>query len=67
MKNTSRKTVTEAVVTGRIVYDKNPDRPMYYFEFAFGGKCVFLSYKMLVDSLYFGIENKNFLKSYFHG
>lgn len=58
MKNTSRKTVTEAVVTGRIVYDKNPDRPMYYFEFAFGGKCVFLSYKMLVDSLYFGIEKQ---------
>ena len=58
MKNTSENSIKEAVPTGKVVYDKNPDNPMYYFEFDVNGKNVFLSYKMLTDSLYFGIEKQ---------
>lgn len=58
MKNTSKNKIIEAIFTGKVVFDKNPDKPMYYFEFKVGSNNVFLSYDMLVDSMYFGIEKE---------
>lgn len=58
MKNTSKKAVPEAFFTGRIIYDKNPDKPMYYFEFSYDENRILLSYDMIINSLYKGIEKK---------
>lgn len=68
MQNISKTKADEALFTGRVVYDKNPDKPMFYFEFAYNGHSVLLSYEMLVDSLYKGLDKKflnvNFLFSW---
>lgn len=58
MKNISKNKVVEAIFTGKVVFDKNPDKPMYYFEFKVGSNNILLSYDMLVDSFYFGIEKE---------
>lgn len=58
MKSTSKKEAYEAVLTGKIVFDKNPDYPMYYFEFEYNQNKVLLSLKTLRDTLYFGIEKQ---------
>lgn len=59
MKNTSKKIPdTEAVFTEKVVFDRNPDYPMYYFEFEYNQNKVLLSLEILRDTLYFGIEKQ---------
>ncbi|MBQ1197049.1 MAG: hypothetical protein IIX47_00400 [Spirochaetaceae bacterium] len=58
MKNGRNKIVKDAKFTGRIVYDKNPDKPMYYFEFQYDENKILLSYELLTNCLYKGIEKK---------
>lgn len=58
MKNISNKKVNEALFTGQVIYDKNPDKPMYYFQFQCENYKVFIGLDSIFDYLYNGIEKK---------
>lgn len=66
MKNISAENIEEMSLTGRVVYDDNPDSSMYYFEFmSASGKKRLISYALITDALYFGVENKQLPDSLF--
>lgn len=58
MKNISKKKINEALFTGQVIYDKNPDKPMYYFQFQCENYKVFIGLDSIFDYLYNGIEKK---------
>ena len=67
MKNICKeKIISEAVFTGRIVYDKNYDKPMYYFEFQCENYKVFIGLDLIFEYLYKGIEKKLLPESMFY-
>lgn len=67
MKNTcGKKTISEAIFTGKIVYDENYNKPTYYFQFECKNYMVFISLNSIFEYFYKGIEEKLLPRSLFY-